>query len=874
MTDKPRSGSHGGTPSAGTPSGTGNQRVKTVGEIEAELRAASLAEKASASPAPASVSASAPAPAPAPTAAPVPAPVSAPAPASASAPAKHALTMEEVEAQIRQQQRAAPMPVAQPGPFPASSMPAIPPAPGMFPMAAPPGQNMPPGQPPALATSSPAPGTPGLAGTPRASQAQPSTGVPLLAQIMQQEAQLRDERARASAPPAVTPEAVVTPGETQAQHFARMKALLESMPAMIQAAILRLPPPIQFEELEFVAAAFPPLQALRTVDLSKPEMASAAQQLEAAAMHALMQHSQPKVQAWIQRQARAQRAEAKLAAISKYNGLMSKSDKQFITRIQVSQLVTSDPYTDDFYAHIYFALRGRSGANAPILPSTESVTTGVGEQTTHDRRGRKQQSRLSRRETAMLRMQQQVERIVRNRIERSQKSPSGAALEGALGKLSASSTKGMRQTLSLPATASVTSKDTPVDLSDHAAVRAALASDVGLDGAAVTKLDPLTKREALAIIENLYDIVLSIEQLRRDDAVKLPNPAEGEAPASKEHEEQRENERVALTAQLWKELRVLEPLDISNPHPFVSILDSLKGQRLVPRVMRLLSDDQQLTTMTMIVASFDQLNVVRQAHVLEEEGAPAALRESVWEQTEAFANTIIPFMLHLVTVQPLKYVTGMLAIFLERNNVIQVAQSRPGVLFFTIFLSRAEALRQSGANAPAEAPGAPSAQDVASWTHFFGELFARLAQPGVLPSLFPSTRARALLPFGPAYYISGAFGAAPLPAAGVADGRYRNIDLEDEPVWRFQAALAVACSMEQQQVLVAGLRDKILENVASAKEWAAQRRRALQALHPGADIEAELAAAVASGQDGPEARIRNVNLLLHALNLDATQITI
>ena len=49
--------------------------------------------------------------------------------------------------------------------------------------------------------------------------------------------------------------------------------------------------------------------------------------------------------------------------MSKYNNLMSQGDKDFITRIQVSQLVNPshgqagfDPYADDFYFHIMAAM--------------------------------------------------------------------------------------------------------------------------------------------------------------------------------------------------------------------------------------------------------------------------------------------------------------------------------------------------------------------------------------------------------------------------------------------------------------------------------------------------------------------------------------
>jgi DNA topoisomerase 2-associated protein PAT1 len=42
------------------------------------------------------------------------------------------------------------------------------------------------------------------------------------------------------------------------------------------------------------------------------------------------------------------------------------------------------------------------------------------------------------------------------------------------------------------------------------------------------------------------------------------------------------------------------------------------------------------------------------------------------------------------------------------------------------------------------------------------------------------------------------------------------MDVEDEPVWQFLAALAVCADMSQQQVLVTEVRDKVLENVTAA----------------------------------------------------------
>ncbi|KDN46149.1 hypothetical protein K437DRAFT_256333 [Tilletiaria anomala UBC 951] len=662
--------------------------------------------------------------------------------------------------------------------------------------------------------------------------------------------------------------------EAQAMHFVRMKALLDSMPDTVQQTILSLPPSLQFESLDNVVEAFPALRQVRSTDVSKPDVAKAIDTLQVAAIGHIHETVRRKIEEIERQEAKLRRKLAKIQAMSKHNGLMTRSDQDFITRIQVSQLVTPDPYTDDFYAHIYFALRGGRGPSAPVL----------GESNNHNemqKNGRnKKQPRLSRRENAMLRMQQQVERIVKHRKERDEKSANGIALEGALGRITASSTKGMRQMLSLPsdgAAAKFSGASDGAASGAQDAVRAALAgASLGQSGAPGQKRQALGKHEVLRILEKLYDTVLALEQLRRN----APAPGDPGADAAAEALEQRQ---AALTVSLWKDLRVLEPLDISDPHPFVSLISTSKGKRLLPRALRHLTPEQTLTTMTMIVASFQSLDVVKYAHLLDGESTgsnePSAMaqREDVERQTEAFANSIVPSMMQLIASAPMKIVSGMLAVFIERNDAVRVARSRPGIAFLTIFLSRAESLRQGGGGI------IPSTEDLEQWSQIFSLLFQRLSTPCMLPGLFPSTRARASLPFGPGYYMSGAFGTATLADAAKDGKKYRNIDIEDEPVWNFMAALAVACSMEQQQTLVAELRDKILENVVSAKEWAKRKKTqadqrlgglANELSSAGFSVNTASVGAIPGMELGPDVRIRNVNLLLHALSLDATQIDI
>jgi DNA topoisomerase 2-associated protein PAT1 len=110
----------------------------------------------------------------------------------------------------------------------------------------------------------------------------------------------------------------------------------------------------------------------------------------------------------------------------------------------------------------------------------------------------------------------------------------------------------------------------------------------------------------------------------------------------------------------------------------------------------------------------------------------------------------------------------------------------------------------------------------------FDTLYRSLAQH--LVSLFPSTQLATAQAFGGNMYLP------------------EGPDAADEPVWQFCAALALNSDMQQQQQLVAELREKVLENVAGAtKGWVADER-------------------------ARAAKIANVNLFLHALGLDSSQI--
>lgn len=620
----------------------------------------------------------------------------------------------------------------------------------------------------------------------------------------------------------------------QAEHFARMRAMLQALPESVQSGITSLPPQAHFDVLQGICAEFPVLLQTPSTDEDRRIIKLA----EEAAQGRLRM---------VERfEKRRQAREGKIAAMSRYNNIMSVSDKEFITRIQISQILPADPYADDFYAHIYFALRGRPGPNpglmgqAPQPVQPEQVGKG-------QKRGNKQ--RMNAQQKHMLKMQQQVARLVADRNQRIEKAAQGAVnpnLKGALGKVGINLAGNPRQALQINQDGQQNLKTDTASAADvvrRALEGASLEGATGANGADVgTKRPPLTRHEALRILEKLYDIVLSLEQLRRgtgEDAEVLA-------------------EQEILKTALWKELRVLEPLEISDPHPFVSLLNTIKGKRLLPRALRHLSSEQTLTAVTMIVASFDSLDVVRDAAALDDVSAivnntaPSERKRDVEFQTDAFSNLILPAMLGLMATSPFKIVIGMLALFVERNNVVEVVKSRAGIAFLTSIVSRAEALRQGngGSTGDSDSPtganganAAPSAEEQAQWSNIFQLLFERLVTgSGGLSNLFPSTRARQQLPFGVSYYLLQGGQSA------VSAALQSALDELDEPVWNLYAALAVSSSMDQQSILVQELRDKILENVLEARS-----KR--------------------DSQEGAR-KLRLVNIFLNALNLDASQITV
>ncbi|KAI8138015.1 topoisomerase II-associated protein PAT1-domain-containing protein [Fennellomyces sp. T-0311] len=498
-----------------------------------------------------------------------------------------------------------------------------------------------------------------------------------------------------------------------------------------------------------------------------------------------------------QQQELAADREAKLRANqrkSQYDGLMTQHDKDFIKRIQISQLASSDPYSDDFYYQVYSSLRQRAG-----LPVWSASAENAGK----NNRGRKE-------ENGMQRFHQQLQRVVNNAKRHPRQAQ--VSLEGALGKITSLTVRNPRQVLQ------VSEKKASAASGSHEGTK----QDPKQTAHVPTETD---RRRILKIVENLYLVVLELEQMRRQGP---PKPKQGHEDEHKDALEAWNAKYADQTQKLWTSLRLLDQTD--GTPLIVSILSVAKGAKLIPRIVRHLSSDQNLTMLTVIIAHFSRLTVCR--HVIYPMSMVANAEEAKkqkfvsFDDVELFINMAAPPLLSLISEAPLQVINGLVKLFIEKNDIVAVARTKPGLAFLTMLLSRAEILKQGGAavhNVPA-----PSPEDLSQWQQEYNALFGLLQIH--YASIFPSF-----------YYL--------VPIQPTMSAMQLSLSVDDMYVWQFLAAMAVGASMEQQHILVTEVRERVMENIVLAHS---NRFPAAQAQH----------------------RLSNVNLFLHALGLDSSQVTL
>ncbi|KAG8527590.1 uncharacterized protein KY384_007743 [Bacidia gigantensis] len=374
-------------------------------------------------------------------------------------------------------------------------------------------------------------------------------------------------------------------------------------------------------------------------------------------------------EAYATEEARRAKRNHKIFLMSKGNGLMTPQDKNFITRIQLQQLMTatgnvndSNPdvsLAEDFYYQVYNQIenRPRQHPHQPLsnFAQTYLFQTG-GRQGVLNRRN-------NRGDNHMHRMQQQVQRA----IEAAKAKPKNKQLviEGSLGKISFSNSKTPRPMLNIKRN----------------------------DNLPQVSLNATDRKSILKNIEAVYASLMEIED---NDRRAPPQPLNGEDATTSDHYHLWQQTYEELNEKLWSELRVKEPIMQNSQamHPFIAFLSYPKGKRAIPRIFSHMNDQQRLTIVTIIMIQLDTLDVVRSA---QPQVAATQSRSVVSEQVDLFLQAVMPSLLSYVNEAPLDVIIGLLGLVLGRVNATAVSKSRVGLEILTMLLSQAEIIRKAEA---------------------------------------------------------------------------------------------------------------------------------------------------------------------------------
>ncbi|RDA85893.1 hypothetical protein CP532_2692 [Ophiocordyceps camponoti-leonardi (nom. inval.)] len=421
----------------------------------------------------------------------------------------------------------------------------------------------------------------------------------------------------------------------------------------------------------------------------------------------MMPMSEDDKNAFLELEAKRAKRNHKIWLLSKNNGLMTPQDKNFITRIQLQQLVTATgnlaeqgadaSISDDFYYQVYSHIRAgqRQNPSQPLSNFAQTYLLQTGSRHGAGRRhGRPAENHIQR-------MEQQVQRAV-EAAKNKPKNPQ-LVIAGSLGKISFSNAKTPKPLLNIK-------RANENEAQRPNSGRKTPAPENGID-----------RKRILQNVEKVYQTLMRIEDHMR----YMPRPQPGQPDS--EMEEKHKEWAAALelyNTQLWDELKVHEPIGLTVPHPFIAFLSYAKGKKAIPRIFPHLSFEQRTTILTMIIYHLDQLDVVQGAVVNGETSLNSRMRENI----ELFISAVMPSLMQYFNDTGLDIVDGVLNLIATKLNVEVIARTRIGVSMLILILSRAVLLKQTGGG---------NAEQWEKWDQTFEILFNKI-EPS-LPYMFPGS---------------------------------------------------------------------------------------------------------------------------------------
>lgn len=387
----------------------------------------------------------------------------------------------------------------------------------------------------------------------------------------------------------------------------------------------------------------------------------------------------------------------KVGRIMRYSGIMNPKDKDFVTRFQLSQIVTDDPYNEDFYAQVYRVIHPKSTPGA-LGPSSGQPEPNSIAQAYLDQSGHRLGGRFKRADVALQRMQQQVQKAVSVAKER-QSLPHNER-EGVLGKVSVGSGKKPRQQLTILSKAAQRAKDNAASSGDSPKP----IQDSPATATTNKTSKKYTKKHIMAILEDIINNLIAVESLSRSE----PN--------------------VNNTA-LWNALCILDSSSYSGDeelivNPFIQCLNYEKTLKILPRLFKFLTRDQTLTIVTLVMSNLENLTVIKEGSytTYHDKIVPAGILKLV----DLYSLTFCKVLMN--SVQDFKFheIIGLLVILIQHNVVSFVSTTKIGLSILTSLLSRAELIKGEGSI---------SATDLSEWTSCYDELFTALESR--IAAIFP-----------------------------------------------------------------------------------------------------------------------------------------
>ncbi|CAI5759261.1 unnamed protein product [Candida verbasci] len=401
-------------------------------------------------------------------------------------------------------------------------------------------------------------------------------------------------------------------------------------------------------------------------------------------------HRQPSVELTPEQQEKAARRQEKVSRIMKYSGIMNPKDKDFVTRFQLSQIVTDDPYNEDFYAQVFKVIHPKVNGVPPSSNQSGSVASGGESQQNNsiaqaylDHSGHRLGGRYKRADVALQRMQQQVQKAVTVAKERPKLTQ--FAKEGALGKISFSSGKKPRQQLEIISKAAERQKEQNETKKKEGTKR-------------------YSKKDILSILENIISELMNVES------------------------ESRTSTEVDTT-KLWESLKVLKQPSSSGDeesevNPFIQCLNYNKMLKILSRLFKFLTREQILTITTLIMSNLENLSVIKYGSYTTY--SDNKIPEKINKLVEAYSLTFTKILMNSVLDFKFNEISGLLYILNGHNNSAFISTTKIGLSILTTLLSRAELIIGEGQI---------SATDLSEWSSCYDELFTSLESR--IAAIFP-----------------------------------------------------------------------------------------------------------------------------------------